>query len=207
MASPRNNPPVEPAGTHRRPTAPGLPLKSCATWPTVVCTGCSGCPRRCPHIRSVVTSSELGRPQSAWSFLHGPWCRGPWRSWRAMTRSAVMFVSVRESAGQARLLPVRRDAYSLFALMALSRTLAEAGDPASVYDTPLWERDSITSVGGTRSSSAMVAKACRTRQSFYNYRRRSYSTVVGRSRPPPARRRHIEVRRIQTWSGPPVCVQ
>ena len=41
------------------------------------------------------------------------------------------YVRDRARAGRytARLLPVRRDAYSLFALMAPSRTLAEAGDP------------------------------------------------------------------------------
>ena len=61
-------------------------------------------------------------------------------SWAMVPRAvAVMasydaerrYVRERARAGRytARLLPVRRDAYSLFALMAPSRTLAEAGDP------------------------------------------------------------------------------
>ena len=47
------------------------------------------------------------------------------------------YVRERARAGRyrARLLPVRRDAYSLFALMAPSYTLAEAGDPASVRES------------------------------------------------------------------------
>ena len=61
-------------------------------------------------------------------------------SWAMVPRAVAVMASydaerryVRERAQvgryQARLLPVRRDAYSLFALMAPSRTLAETGDP------------------------------------------------------------------------------
>ena len=67
-------------------------------------------------------------------------------SWAMVPRAvAVMasydaehrYVRERERAGRysARLLPVRRDAYSLFALMAPSHTLAEAGDPLR-YTSP-----------------------------------------------------------------------
>ena len=54
-----------------------------------------------------------------------------------------MFMSAPESAGTtARLLPVRRDSYSLFALMAPSQTLAEAGDPLR-YTRNRMSRDSF----------------------------------------------------------------
>ena len=61
-------------------------------------------------------------------------------SWAMVPRAVAVMASydlersyVREHARdgryEARLLPVRRDAYSLFALMCPSKTLAEAGDP------------------------------------------------------------------------------
>ena len=61
-------------------------------------------------------------------------------SWAMVPRAVAVMASydaerryirerARASRYTARLLPVRRDAYSLFALMAPSRTLAEAGDP------------------------------------------------------------------------------
>ena len=65
-------------------------------------------------------------------------------SWAMVPRAvAVMasydaerrYVRERERARRYRALPVRRDAYSLFALMAPSRTLAEAGDPLRYGET------------------------------------------------------------------------